>query len=68
MFGRAGRIGAGEREGWAFLLTDPAERAHWQARLAAGYAVRSRLGDHLPDHLLAEVVQERLTAPDEAER
>jgi helicase len=68
MFGRAGRIGAGEREGWAFLLTDAGERAHWQARLAAGYTVRSRLGDHLPDHLLAEVVQERLTAPDEAER
>lgn len=68
MFGRAGRIGAGEREGWAFLLTDVGERAHWQARLAAGYTVRSRLGDHLPDHLLAEVVQERLTAPDEAAR
>ncbi|MFJ9827786.1 DEAD/DEAH box helicase [Streptomyces sp. NPDC101160] len=68
MFGRAGRIGAGEREGWAFLLTDPAERAHWQARLAAGYTVRSRLDDHLADHLLAEAVQERLSTLDEAER
>lgn len=67
MFGRAGRIGAGEREGWAFLLADPAERAHWQARLAAGYTVRSRLGDHLPDHLLAEAVQERLTTAQETE-
>ncbi|WP_234338423.1 DEAD/DEAH box helicase [Streptomyces sp. NRRL F-5727] len=68
MFGRAGRIGAGEREGWAFLLTDPAERAHWQARLAAGYTVRSRLDESLPDHLLAEAVQERLATLDEAER
>ncbi|MEU0234624.1 MULTISPECIES: DEAD/DEAH box helicase [unclassified Streptomyces] len=67
MFGRAGRIGAGEREGWAFLLTDPAERAHWQARLAAGYTVRSRLDEHLADHLLAEVVQERLSTLAEAE-
>ncbi|MFF9851855.1 DEAD/DEAH box helicase [Streptomyces litmocidini] len=67
MFGRAGRIGAGEREGWAFLLSDPAERAHWQARLAAGYTVRSRLDDHLADHLLAEAVQERLSTLDEAE-
>ncbi|WP_251075098.1 DEAD/DEAH box helicase [Streptomyces sp. ISL-12] len=68
MFGRAGRIGAGEREGWAFLLADPAERAHWQARLAAGYTVRSRLGDHLPDHLLAEAVQERVCSVEEAQR
>ncbi|MGW5420811.1 DEAD/DEAH box helicase [Streptomyces sp. NPDC003943] len=68
MFGRAGRIGAGEREGWAFLLADPAERAHWQARLAAGYTVRSRLDDRLADHLLAEAVQERLSTLDEAER
>ncbi|KUO16838.1 DEAD/DEAH box helicase [Streptomyces dysideae] len=68
MFGRAGRIGAGEREGWAFLLADPGERAHWQARLAAGYTVRSRLGDHLPDHLLAEAVQGRVSAVEEAER
>ncbi|WP_342211074.1 MULTISPECIES: DEAD/DEAH box helicase [unclassified Streptomyces] len=68
MFGRAGRIGAGEREGWAFLLADPEERAHWQARLAAGYTVRSRLGDHLPDHLLAEAVQGRVAGVEEAER
>ncbi|MFB6666899.1 DEAD/DEAH box helicase [Streptomyces parvus] len=67
MFGRAGRIGAGERQGWAFLLTDPAERAHWQARLAAGYTVRSRLADHVADHLLAEAVQQRLSTLEEAE-
>ncbi|WP_354596479.1 DEAD/DEAH box helicase [Streptomyces sp. JL1001] len=67
MFGRAGRIGAGEREGWAFLLTDPAERAHWQASLAAGYTVRSRLADHVADHLLAEAVQQRLSTLEEAE-
>ncbi|WP_010057393.1 DEAD/DEAH box helicase [Streptomyces globisporus] len=66
MFGRAGRIGAGEREGWAFLLTDPAERAHWQARLAAGYTVRSRLADHVADHRLAEAVQQRLSTLEEA--
>ncbi|MFE6225532.1 DEAD/DEAH box helicase [Streptomyces sp. NPDC057854] len=68
MFGRAGRIGAGEREGWAFLLADPAERAHWQARLAAGYTVRSRLDESLADHLLAEAVQERVATLDDAER
>ncbi|MBL3805891.1 DEAD/DEAH box helicase [Streptomyces sp. BRB081] len=68
MFGRAGRIGAGEREGWAFLLTDPSERPHWQARLAAGYTVRSRLADRLADHLLAEAVQQRLSTLDDAER
>ncbi|MFF9040990.1 helicase-related protein [Streptomyces sp. NPDC014892] len=68
MFGRAGRIGAGEREGWAFLLADSGERAPWQARLAAGYTVRSWLGDHLPDHLLAEAVQERVSTVEEAER
>ncbi|GGV10829.1 hypothetical protein GCM10010275_59740 [Streptomyces litmocidini] len=67
VFGRAGRIGAGEREGWASLLSDPAERAHWQARLAAGHTVRSRLDDHLADHLLAEAVRERVPTLDEAE-
>lgn len=67
MFGRAGRIGAGEREGWAFLLTDPDERSQWQARLGAGYTVRSRLAEHLPDHLLAEAVQGRHTTREEAE-
>ncbi|MDT9689884.1 DEAD/DEAH box helicase [Streptomyces sp. P9(2023)] len=67
MFGRAGRVGAGEREGWAFLLTDETDRSEWQARLAAGYTVTSRLDDRLPDHLLAEAVQGRLSSLADAE-
>ncbi|WP_342778265.1 DEAD/DEAH box helicase [Streptomyces botrytidirepellens] len=67
MFGRAGRVGAGEREGWAFLLADETERPQWQARLTAGYTVRSRIGDRLPDHVLAEVVQGRVSSLEEAE-
>ncbi|MFE9479256.1 DEAD/DEAH box helicase [Streptomyces spororaveus] len=67
MFGRAGRVGAGEREGWAYLLTGPGRRAEWQARLAAGYTVTSRIRDHLPDHVLAEAVQGRLGDLDQAE-
>lgn len=66
MFGRAGRVGAGEREGWAFLLADDGERPHWQARLAAGYTVRSQLREHLSDHLLAEGVQGTVTTVAEA--
>ncbi|MGV9269633.1 DEAD/DEAH box helicase [Kitasatospora sp. NPDC003701] len=67
MFGRAGRIGAGEREGHAYLLTAPSERHHWQALLAAGYTVTSRIRDRLPDHLLAEAVQNRLATLTQAE-
>ncbi|WP_327072121.1 DEAD/DEAH box helicase [Kitasatospora purpeofusca] len=67
MFGRAGRIGAGEREGHAYLLTAPSERHHWQARLAAGYTVTSRIRDRLPDHLLAEAVQNRIATLTQAE-
>jgi helicase len=67
MFGRAGRIGAGETEGFAHLLTTPTERPHWQARLAAGYTVTSRIRDRLPDHLLAEAVQDRITTLTQAE-
>ncbi|MGW6054948.1 DEAD/DEAH box helicase [Streptomyces sp. NPDC055189] len=67
MFGRAGRVGAGEREGWAFLLTDGTDRPEWQARLAAGYTVRSRIRERLPDHLLAEAVQGRVRTLREAE-
>ncbi|MBZ3915265.1 DEAD/DEAH box helicase [Streptomyces acidiscabies] len=66
MFGRAGRAGAGEREGWAYLLTDEAERPLWQAKLAAGYTVSSQIGNSLPDHVLAEVVQRRITTVREA--
>ncbi|MDO0911149.1 DEAD/DEAH box helicase [Streptomyces sp. DT2A-34] len=67
MFGRAGRVGAGEREGWAFLITDEAERAIWQAKLAAGYTVASQIRSSLPDHVLAEVVQGRISTVGEAE-
>lgn len=68
MFGRAGRIGAGEEEGWAFLITDERERAGWQAKLVAGHAVRSRIEGSLPDHVLGEAVQERITTRQDAER
>ncbi|CAM5661321.1 hypothetical protein GCM10010329_24280 [Streptomyces spiroverticillatus] len=67
MFGRAGRVGAGEREGWAFLLAEGPERAQWQARLAAGYTVTSRIRDVLPDHVLAEAVQGSINSLRQAE-
>lgn len=57
MFGRAGRIGAGETEGWAFLITDETEHAAWQAQLVAGYTIVSRIRGCLADHLLAEAAQ-----------
>ena len=68
MFGRAGRVGAGEDAGWAFLIVDERERADWQARLVAGHTVRSRILGSLPDHLLGEAVQQHITTPDDAER
>lgn len=61
MFGRAGRIGAGEREGSAFLITGEHERPYWQHALAAGYTVQSQIKDSLADHVLAEVLQGRIT-------
>jgi helicase len=68
MFGRAGRIGAGEDRGWAFMITDERERAGWQAKLVAGHAVRSQILASLPDHVLGEAVQQQrhtfLTARD----
>ncbi|MGZ3144395.1 DEAD/DEAH box helicase [Lentzea chajnantorensis] len=67
MFGRAGRVGAGETEGWAYLVTDETERADWQRRLMAGYAVYSQIYDSLADHVLAEVLQGRITTVVEAE-
>jgi len=68
MFGRAGRVGAGEREGWAYLVTSELERANWQAALVDGYTVHSQIHDSLPDHVLAEVVQGRITTLPEAEQ
>lgn len=68
MFGRAGRVGAGEDEGWAFLIVDEAERADWQAKLMAGYSVTSQIQANLPEQVLSEAVQQRIAAPEEADR
>lgn len=68
MFGRAGRIGAGENSGWAFLIVTEHERAAWQAKLAAGHTVRSQIEASLPDHVLAETVQNRIRTPAEAQQ
>ena len=67
MFGRAGRIGAGETEGWSYLIVDETQRADWQTRLVAGYSVYSRIRDSLPDHVLAEVLQGRIGTVDDAQ-
>ncbi|GAB2980182.1 DEAD/DEAH box helicase [Saccharothrix stipae] len=67
MFGRAGRIGAGETEGWSYLVVDETQRADWQTRLVAGYSVYSRIRDSLPDHVLAEVLQGRIGTVDDAQ-
>ncbi|GAA2658937.1 MULTISPECIES: DEAD/DEAH box helicase [Actinosynnema] len=66
MFGRAGRIGAGETEGWSYLVVDESQRAAWQARLVAGYSVYSRIRESLADHVLAEVLQGRVTTEADA--
>ncbi|WP_306745129.1 DEAD/DEAH box helicase [Saccharothrix yanglingensis] len=66
MFGRAGRIGAGETEGWSYLVVDETQRADWQTRLVAGYSVYSRIRESLPDHVLAEVLQGRIQTVDDA--
>jgi helicase len=66
MFGRAGRIGAGENSGWAFLIVDDAERPAWQSRLVAGHTVHSQIQSSLPEHVLSEVVQERITSQRQA--
>ncbi len=68
MFGRAGRIGAGEDQGWAFLIVEEHEHADWQARLVAGHTVGSRIQSTLPEHVLSEVVQGRVTGAAAAEQ
>lgn len=68
MFGRAGRLGAGESTGWAFMIVDSAERSLWQQKLIGGYTVDSQIGSSLPDQVLAEAVQGRITTLEEAER
>ncbi|WP_211763013.1 DEAD/DEAH box helicase [Kutzneria sp. CA-103260] len=67
MFGRAGRVGAGETEGWSYLITTEGERPDWQAKLVAGYTVVSHIANTLPDHLLAEAAQDRLHTVSDAE-
>jgi helicase len=67
MFGRAGRISAGENDGWAFLIVDENERPIWQERLVAGYSVISKIAESLPDHVLAEMIQGRISTLGEAE-
>jgi helicase len=68
MFGRAGRLGAGESSGWAFMIVDEAERAAWQQRLIGGYTVDSQISSSLPDQVLAEAVQGRIRTIADAER
>jgi helicase len=67
MFGRAGRVGAGESQGWAFLLVTERERAAWQAKLVAGHTVASQIQSSLSDHVLAEAVQRRIGSLAQAE-
>ncbi|GGN45490.1 DEAD/DEAH box helicase [Streptomyces fuscichromogenes] len=67
MFGRAGRLGAGETTGWAFMIVDASERAHWQQRLIGGYTVDSQITSTLPDHVLAEIVQGGVRTSTDAE-
>lgn len=67
MFGRAGRVGAGERHGWAFLLVDESERSVWQRRLLAGFRVNSQIHANLPEHVLAEAAQQRIRSSSDAE-
>jgi helicase len=68
MFGRAGRISTGEYEGWAYLVTTELERANWQGALVDGYTVYSQIHASLPDHVLAEVLQGRITTVEHAEQ
>lgn len=68
MFGRAGRVGVGEEEGWAFMIVDERERAGWQSKLVAGHTVRSRIQDSLPEHVLSEAVQQRISTQQDAEQ
>jgi helicase len=68
MFGRAGRVGAGESQGWAFMIVEDHERAAWQSSLVAGHTVRSQLQENLPEHVLSEAVQQRITTLEDAGR
>ncbi|WP_433125181.1 DEAD/DEAH box helicase [Micromonospora sp. CA-240977] len=62
MFGRAGRAGAGEQDGWAYLIVDEHEHPSWRAQLTAGYTVDSQIQANLPEQMLSEVVQDRIAS------
>lgn len=68
MFGRAGRIGVGEDQGWAFMIVDEHERAGWQSRMVAGHTVSSRIKASLPEQLLSEAVQQLVSSQRQAEQ
>ncbi len=59
MAGRAGRVGL-EAAGFAFLLVPRDEVSQWRTKLLEGHAVRSHLGESLADHVLAEVLLDRI--------
>lgn len=62
MFGRAGRAGTGEQDGWAYLIVDEHEHTSWRAQLTAGYTVGSQIQANLPEQVLSEVVQDRIAS------
>jgi helicase len=68
MFGRAGRAGAGENDGWAFLIVDEHEHESWRERLTDGYTVTSQIQANLPEQLLSEAVQQRVGSGTEADQ
>lgn len=67
MFGRAGRAGK-EPEGWAYVITEASDHAVLRRRLSDGYTITSGILDHIPDHLLGEIVQGHVTSQDSAEQ
>jgi helicase len=68
MFGRAGRAGTGEENGWAFLIVDEHEHALWRQQLMSGYRVDSRIQAGLVEQVLSAAVQHRITSQPEAEQ
>jgi helicase len=48
------------------MIVDERERTDWQARLVAGHTVRSQILGSLPDHVLGEAVQQRITTQQDA--
>lgn len=67
MMGRAGRVGL-ETEGHAFLLVPEAEVALWGTRLSDGHHAESQILDNLEDHILADVMLQRIASANELRR